>query len=137
MAKKDSSISKEDLKETTGAFVGGLEAFRALSAKEGVETYGGLNILNISPGKSAGPFVLAEILKDQTISKKIKKPVDIYVGTHDGIRFRMPAAASFVEKAKEAGLNFGDEFHVARDEDYKSKYGTAGKAYLIAITKRA
>ena len=86
------------------------------------ETFTGLNILKIDVGQVAGPFLLTKILRNQDLGGKgkKKKPVDVFVATHNGLEIRMPISASFVGKAKDCKLAEGDTFLVRRDPDYRS-----------------
>ncbi len=115
------------------------EAGSMFDSLEG-ETFAGLNILRLKEGEADGPFILTEILKNQKLGENKKmKPVDVYVTTKNKLAVRMPAAASFVSKAKESKLNIGDEFWVKRAEDYiAKKFGKNNcAAYILKITKRA
>ncbi len=105
------------------------------------EVLAGLDILKLNVGEVGGPFVLKKILPQQSLGggkgKKIK-PVDVYVADFNGREIRMPIAASFVGKAKDAKLAVGDTFLVRRDADYTSKeYGNREcKSYSLNITTR-
>jgi hypothetical protein len=110
------------------------------------ETFSGLNILKLDKGEAAGPFVHlrvkeGQILGKPRIDKKTgkdeRKPVDVYVATHDGREVRMPIAAAFTMKAKEANLQPGDVYLVRRSEDYTSDFGTVCKGYELKVTARA
>lgn len=104
------------------------------------ELFAGLNILKLKAGEAAGPFILKNILLQQKLGKDKKmKPVDVYVADHDGLELRMPAAASFIGKAKDSNLGVGDTFLVYRDEqDYTSNFGKKDCAsYQIKVTARA
>lgn len=102
------------------------------------ETFAGINVLDVAVGQAAGPFVITEILKDQQLSKKVKGKVTVYVTkAPDGTEIRMPAAASFVDKAKKAKLNVGDSIAVQRQDDYESKFGRTCESYALKVLKRA
>jgi hypothetical protein len=107
------------------------------------ETFAGLNILRLKEGEVGGPFVLKEILLNQKLGENKKmKPVDVYVATPTAgspVDIRMPAAASFVGKAKDAKLAVGDTFLVRRSADYiAKKFGKNNcAAYELKVTIRA
>ncbi len=116
----------------------GVESFNFDDA-EG-ETFAGLNIVKLKAGEADGPFVLKEILPNQKLgTNKKMKPVDVYVGTKAGVQVRMPIAASFTQKAKDAKLAVGDTFAVKRDADYiAKKYGKQNCAsYQLKVLTRA
>ena len=105
------------------------------------ENHSGIKILKLLPGEAAGPFTHKAILAAQDLNvggKKKMKPVDVYVATApDGSEIRMPVAAGFVSKMKDAAIEVGETYIVRRAEDYVSKtYGTKGAAYEIKITSR-
>ena len=109
------------------------------------ETYGGgLNIVKIDQGATAGPFLLVKILKHQMLGKNTgktkKKPVDVYIAADaNGREARMPVAASFRKAAEEGSLAVGDAFLIRRGTNYESKeWGTKNcAAYEVKILKRA
>lgn len=104
----------------------------------------GLNIIELAVGEAAGPFKLVGILKDQNLNKKKKlkvgekpKLIDIYVGENGGNQVRMPASASFIMKAAESKLSFGDIFAIKRLPDYPNPNGgMPGKDWHLVITER-
>ncbi len=111
-------------------------------AAMGGEAYQGLNILKLQPGEGAGPFKLVKILPEQKLGKgsaaSKRKPVDVYVAADgSGVEIRMPVAASFVGKAKDASLAVGDTFAVLRTEDYESQFKTKGAGYALRVISRA
>lgn len=132
-----------------GMKVGGLFMDAAAFNNLGGETFAGLNILKLLPGQAAGPFTLTKILPNQKLGdddggkKGKKKPVDVYVAVDDDkTEVRMPVAASFVGKAKDAKLAVGDTFAVMRGENYKTKFDgknsePRGASYLLKILSRA
>lgn len=139
---KMAKITKEQMK-TGGVFMN-VDQFNQL----GGETFAGLNVLKLLPGQAAGPFTLKEILPNQRLGdeekgKNKKKPVDVYVATDaEGTEVRMPVAASFVGKAKDAKLSVGDKFAVMRGENYKTKFDgknspPRGASYALKIIERA
>lgn len=116
--------------------------------KMGGETFAGLNVLKLLPGQAAGPFTLKTILLNQKLGddvkgEKKKKPVDVYVAVDaENTEVRMPVAASFVGKAKDANLAVGDVFAVLRGENYKTKFDgkngePRGASYALKIISRA
>ncbi len=136
MAKKDDSkITRADL--TAGIMTA--EQFRALNG----EKFAGLNILKLEPGTGGGPFTLTKILPKQDLGggagKGKRKPVDVYVAEDSAkVEVRMPIAASFTGKAKDAKLAIGDSFAVFRQDDYTSKkFGSKCASYEITVTGRA
>lgn len=137
MAKKtdETKITKEQIR-TGGVFMD----MSSFNQQKG-ETYAGLNILKLNPNEAAGPITIKDILLNQKLGKdgaaKKRKPVDVYVGEHEGITLRLPVAASFIAKAKEAKLSIGDVIAVARGEDYKSQFNTRGATYLLKVLSRA
>ena len=137
MAKKIDSTGKvtEDNDVTPGVMTA--EQFTALTG----EKFAGLRILKLEPNQGAGPFTLKEILANQDLNQDKKKkmsPVDVYVATDAAGEIRMPVAASFVGKARDAKLAPGDSFAVFRTEDYKSKtFKTEAKGYNITVIARA
>lgn len=116
-------------------------AFDSLSG----EKFLGLNIIKLEIGEAGGPFVLIGILKDQNLSKKVKlkkgqkpKLVDVYVGSHNGSEIRMPASASFVEKAKSSRLAVGDTFAIKRVANYPNPHGGKdGQGFELIIIERS
>lgn len=105
------------------------------------ETFAGLNILKLEKGQAAGPFVLQRT-EQMTKSGKNKKmrPVTVYITTDStGMEVRMPIAAGFTSKAKDAKLAIGDTFALKREtEDYQSKYGKKDCAsYILKVLARA
>lgn len=133
MAKKNEPvISAEDLKSastvpSTGGFVMSASAFDDVDG----EVYAGLNILKLKEGEAAGPLVLKEIkLRQQLGTDKSRKPVDVYIAAFNKTEMRMPVAASFVQKAKDAKLSIGEVFYLKRSEDYVAK--KFGKAKCAA-----
>jgi hypothetical protein len=133
MAKNKDSITAAELR-TGGVFIDS----SAFNNEKG-ELFAGLNILKLKAGEAAGPFVLKNIMLQQKLGKDKKmKPVDVYVADHQGLELRMPAAASFIGKAKDSNLSVGDTFLVRRDEnDYVSAFGKRDCAsYQIKITAR-
>ena len=135
MAKKSEGISKEQVK--SGSVFMDASAFRDMKG----ETFAGLNILKLEPGKAAGPITIKDILLNQKLGKdsaaKKRKPVDVYVGDFEGTQIRLPVAASFVAKAKEAKLKVGDVIAILRGEDYTSQFKTRGASYELKVLSRA
>jgi hypothetical protein len=107
------------------------------------EEFSGLNILKLEKGEAAGPFVLRTIKENQLLGKAPKKdkkdtrkPVTVYIATFNGKEVRMPIAAAFTMKAKDANLSIGDTFLVKRLDDYTSDFGTVCKGYALKVTER-
>lgn len=112
----------------------------------GGETFAGLNIIKLKPGEAAGPIEIKEILKDQKLGKdnaaKKRKPVDVYVGMFNGAQIRLPVAASFVMKAKEAKIGPGDVIAIKREANYATKHDgrsgePRGQSYLLKVISRS
>lgn len=110
------------------------------------ELIAGGNILKLAPGEAAGWFVLKEIKVGGFVPKpKADKkgvvtqgePIDVYIAKHGDREIRMPIAAGFLGKAKDASLKVGDTFGVKRTADYANAHGGTGKGYEIKITARA
>lgn len=105
------------------------------------ETFAGLNILKLEPGQAAGPIKITEILLNQKLGKdsaaKKRKPVDVYCGESNGVKMRLPVAASFVMKAKEAKIGPGDVIAIKREQDYTSQFKTRGASYHLKVISRA
>ena len=134
-----SSPAPEDTIQAVARFKMDPNAFDAIEG----ELYAGLNILKLKPGEAAGPFILKNILFEQDLSptskgkKKKMEPVDVYVAEFAGKEIRMPIAAGFTAKAKDANLSIGDKFLVKRVDDYVSKdWGTKGAGYELKIIAR-
>jgi hypothetical protein len=139
MATKNEKVTSADLKAATGAKIDP-SIFDTTQGEE----YSGLNILKLEKGEAAGPFVLKKILEKQVLGKAprkgkpdTRKPVDVYVAEHNKREVRMPIAAAFTMKAKEANLAPGDSFLVRRSEDYVSEFGSTCKGYQLKVTARA
>lgn len=134
MAKKNQIEKTTDAKGvSTASFIMDAAQFNAQAG----ETFAGINVLSMAVGQCAGPFVITEILRNQQLSKKVKGKVDVYVTkAPDGTEVRMPAAASFVDKAKKAKLAVGDTILVQRNADYESKFGRDCESYALKVTKR-
>jgi hypothetical protein len=137
-------MAKETQEKLTKAQLLGFKVDAATWDETPGELYAGKNVLKLTPGEIAGPFVLKTILKDQDLTpakaKKKMEPVDVYVATHtaSNMDVNMPIAAAFVQKAKDSNLSIGDTFLVRRVEDYVSKaFGTKGAGYELKITARA
>jgi|HubBroStandDraft_2_1064218.scaffolds.fasta_scaffold00568_9 hypothetical protein len=138
------TISKSDLtvavQESSALQVAGRGEIRTLDdfLKADGRQLGGGNVLKLAIGGVAGWLRVVEILPNQKLNKKMKGTVDVYVAELDGIQVRMPASLSFTAKAKEAKLKVGDEFAVARLEDYKSQHGRVDcHAYAIKLRPKA
>ena len=135
MAKKSSGITAEQVK--SGTVFMDADAFRSMKG----ETFAGLNILKLEPGKAAGPITIKDVLLNQKLGKdsaaKKRKPVDVYVGEHDGVQIRLPVAASFVAKMKDAKVKVGDVIAILRGEDYTSQFKTRGASYELKVLSRA
>lgn len=138
MPKKNTAPADDQKSQmSTGSFILPGNAFDDASG----ETFAGLNVLRLKEGEVGGPFVLKEILPNQKLGENKKmKPVDVYVGIHEAskLEIRMPAAASFVQKAKDAALGVGDVFLIRRSADYiAKKFGKNNCAsYELKITSR-
>jgi hypothetical protein len=133
MAKE--TISKEDLKKAVSMKVDG----SIFDQTEG-EVYAGLNILKLEKGEAAGPFALREIKSAQLLGKPPKKgakdtrkPVDVYVADFSGREVRMPIAAAFTMKAKDAKLSPGDTFLVRRSSELQGLRNQGHKADRQAV----
>lgn len=120
----------------TGSVMIDASAFQQL----GGETYEGLNILKLNPGQAAGPILIKDILMNQKLGKdsaaKKRKPVDVYVGDFNGQTLRLPVAASFVAKCKEAKVAVGDTIAIMRGDDYTSQFKTRGASYVLKVISR-
>ncbi len=135
---EEKKTTKNEIR-TGGVFVAA-DVFNNLKG----ERFAGLNILKLNPGEAAGPLTLKEILLKQDLtpagSKRKKKmdPVDVYIATGPDkkIEIRMPIAASFIQKAKDAKLSVGDVFYTRRGDDYVSQFKTRGQSYEITVTQR-
>jgi len=138
MAKKNTpvaGITSEQVK--TGTVIIDSAAFDSMEG----ETFTGLNILKLTPGQAAGPITIKEILLNQKLGKdsaaKKRKPVDVYVGEFNRAQIRLPVAASFVGKAKDAKLKVGDVIAIKRGDDYTSQFKTRGASYELKVLTRA
>lgn len=136
MAKKNTGgISADEVKSGT-VFIDA-SAFDSMAG----ETFAGLNILKLNPNQAAGPITIKDILLNQRLGKdsaaKKRKPVDVYVGEHNGVQIRLPVAASFVQKAKDAKLTVGDVIAIKRGADYTSQFKTRGASYELKVISRA
>lgn len=131
---KDATIGKEDMKR--GSVMIAASSFDEIQG----ETFAGLNILVLKEGEAAGPIKIVKILKDQKLgkdtAKRKKKPVDVYCGEHNGVELRLPIAASFIMKAKEAGVAIGDVIAIKRVGDYMSQFNTRGASYVLKVISR-
>jgi hypothetical protein len=129
------TVTKEALKK--GSVMIDASSFDELEG----ETFAGLNILKLTPGQAAGPITITQILLNQKLGKdaasKKRKPVDVYCGQFNGIQMRLPVAASFVAKAKEANVSVGDVIALKREADYQSQFKTTGASYVLKVISRA
>ena len=95
------------------------------------------DVLVMSVGSTTGPWTVTEIRENQKLDPRYAG-VDIVVAEHKptGRTMRMPAATSFRDKAKSAGLKPGDTFAVTREEDYTAR-GKQCEGYSIIVTGTA
>lgn len=133
MAKK--GITKEQVK--TGTVFIDASAFDQMEG----EVFAGLNILKLNPGQAAGPITIKNILLNQKLGKdsaaKKRKPVDVYVGEFNKAEIRLPVAASFLGKMKDAAVGVGDVIAIKRGDDYTSQFKTRGASYELKVISRA
>jgi len=103
------------------------------------EAFVGLNILDLAPDQSDGPFVMEGVIDKTFGIGKAAKTIGVIQAVKGTTPVQMPIAGSFMQKAKEANLQKGDIFFVKRGKDFKSKdWGTDNcKSYLLKVTFRA
>lgn len=140
MAKSTEKISKNQL--NAGSVFIDAASFDSMQG----ETFAGLNVLKLSPGQAAGPVTIKNILFNQKLGKdsaaKKRKPVDVYVGEFNGSEVRLPVAASFVMKMKDANVGIGDVIALKREENYATKHDgkngdKRGQSYILKVISRA
>lgn len=127
------SAPKGKIQKTANGAAFQMDPAEINKAKASGRIYSGAgDVLTMEAGQTTGPWKVTEVRRDQKLDPRYGA-VDVVVAEHsNGRTMRMPAATSFRDKAKLAGLDVGYVFAVTREDDYTAN-GKECQGYSIIV----